>query len=63
MNVLNNQMNKTRMKRRAVVTGVAGFIGSCLVRKTLENNYEVTVYDGLSDACGKKTFQKTQRSS
>jgi UDP-glucose 4-epimerase len=36
------------MTRRVLVTGGAGFIGSHIAEKYLENNYEVTVLDDLS---------------
>ena len=41
------------MKRSAVITGGAGFIGSHLSRLLLENNYNVTVYDDFSNGSGK----------
>jgi UDP-glucuronate 4-epimerase len=45
------------MKKRAIVTGGAGFIGSHLVEKLLENNWHVTVidnYDTFYDKAIKK---------
>ena len=37
------------MKRRALVTGAAGFIGSNLCRKLLDEGWEVTGVDDLSN--------------
>jgi UDP-glucose 4-epimerase len=45
-------------KRKAVVTGGAGFIGSTLVMNLLQNKYEVTVYDDLSNGSGKQNLSK-----
>ncbi len=36
------------MKHTILVTGGAGFIGSRLVRKLVENNYQVVVVDNLT---------------
>jgi len=46
------------MKRKALVTGGSGFIGSRLVNKLLENNYDVIVLDDLSNGSGKKALPK-----
>ncbi|CUR50992.1 NAD-dependent epimerase/dehydratase [Nitrosotalea devaniterrae] len=40
------------MKRRAVVTGGAGFIGSHLTKKLHQKGYDVLVYDDLSNGSG-----------
>jgi len=45
-------------KRRAVITGGAGFIGSSLVKKLQENNYETIVYDDYSNASGRSNLPK-----
>ena len=45
-------------KRKALVTGGAGFIGSHLCNKLLKNNYEVIAYDDLSNGSGKKNLSK-----
>lgn len=44
------------MKRRAIVTGGAGFIGSHLSNLLQENGYEVTIYDDFSNGSGKKNL-------
>ncbi|MGB6464002.1 MAG: GDP-mannose 4,6-dehydratase [Nitrosotalea sp.] len=44
------------MKRRAVVTGGAGFIGSHLSNLLQKNGYDVTVYDDFSNGSGKKNL-------
>ena len=46
------------MKRVAVVTGGAGFIGSSLVKKLEENNYKTITYDDYSNASGKLNLPK-----
>ncbi len=46
------------MKRTAIVTGGAGFIGSSLSRKLSENKYKVIVYDDLSNGSGKNGLPK-----
>jgi len=45
-------------KRKALVTGGAGFIGSHLCNKLLKNNYDVIAYDDLSNGSGKKNLSK-----
>jgi len=44
------------MKRRAIVTGGGGFIGSHLSNLLQKNGYEVTVYDDFSNGSGKKNL-------
>ena len=44
------------MKRRAIVTGGAGFIGSHLSNLLQKNGYHVTVYDDFSNGSGKKNL-------
>jgi len=44
------------MKRKAVVTGGAGFIGSNLCRTLSENNYDVIAFDDLSNGSGLKNI-------
>jgi UDP-glucose 4-epimerase len=46
------------MKRRAVVTGGAGFIGSHLSNLLQRNGYDVTVYDDFSNGSGRKNLSK-----
>ncbi|TLY09056.1 MAG: NAD-dependent epimerase/dehydratase family protein [Thaumarchaeota archaeon] len=46
------------MKRRAVVTGGAGFIGSHLSQLLLRNGYDVVVYDDFSNGSGRKNLSK-----
>lgn len=46
------------MKRIAVVTGGAGFIGSSLLRKLEKNNYKTISYDDYSNASGKLNIPK-----
>lgn len=45
-------------KRKAIVTGGVGFIGSHLCNKLSENNYEVIAYDDLSNGSGKNNLSK-----
>ena len=49
---------RLNMKRIAVVTGGAGFIGSSLVKKLEENNYSTITYDDYSNASGKLNIPK-----
>jgi len=44
------------MKRRAIVTGGAGFIGSHLSNLLQNNEYDVTVYDDFSNGSGKRNL-------
>jgi UDP-glucose 4-epimerase len=46
------------MKKRIVVTGGAGFIGSQLTRKLYERKYDVVVFDDFSNASGKQNLPK-----
>lgn len=46
------------MKNKTVITGGAGFIGSHLARKLVENGYDVTIYDDYSNASGKLNLSK-----
>ena len=45
-------------KRKALVTGGAGFIGSHLCNKLTKNNYDVIAYDDLSNGSGKTNLSK-----
>jgi len=44
------------VKRKALVTGGAGFIGSHLCNKLSKNNYDVIAYDDLSNGSGQKNL-------
>jgi len=44
------------VKRKALVAGGAGFIGSHLCKKLFEKNYDVIAYDDLSNGSGKKNL-------
>jgi UDP-glucose 4-epimerase len=46
------------MKRKALITGGLGFIGSSLAKKLYENNYSVSIYDDFSNASGKSNIPK-----
>lgn len=46
------------VKRKALVTGGAGFIGSQLCKTLVENRYDVTVLDDLSNGSGLKNLPK-----
>lgn len=50
------------MKRKAIVTGGAGFIGSALCRKLSANGYNVVSYDDLSSGSGKISLPKSVKS-
>lgn len=43
-------------KRKALVTGGAGFIGSHLCNKLVDNNYDVIAYDDLSNGSGRNNL-------
>jgi len=45
--------------RKALVTGGAGFIGTCLSRKLSQNRYNVIAYDDLSNGSGKEGLPKS----
>ena len=47
---------KINVKKKVVVTGCAGFVGSTLVDKLLELNYHIIGIDNFST--GQKTFLK-----
>ena len=53
---------KLMSKRKALVTGGAGFIGSHLCNQLFENGYDVISYDDLSNGSGKKNLSKHVRS-
>jgi len=53
---------KLMEKRKALVTGGAGFIGSHLCNQLQENGYDVISYDDLSNGSGKKNLSKHIRS-
>ena len=44
------------MKKRVVITGGAGFIGSHLANLLNKKNFEVIVYDNLSNGSGKNNL-------
>jgi len=44
------------MRKTAIVTGGAGFIGSRLCKKLYESNYNVIAYDDLSNGSGKTSL-------
>lgn len=46
------------VKRKALVTGGAGFIGSRLSNKLLEKKYDVIIYDDFSNGSGKSNLSK-----
>ena len=46
------------VKRKALVTGGAGFIGSKLSNKLLEKKYDVIIYDDFSNGSGKSNLSK-----
>ena len=51
-------MKQIVVKRRALVTGGAGFIGSHLCNKLTKNNYDVIAFDDLSNGSGKNNLSK-----
>jgi len=50
---------KSVQKRKALVTGGAGFIGSHLCNKLIKNRYDVIAYDDLSSGSGEKNLPKS----
>ena len=48
----------TFMIRTALVTGGAGFIGSHLANKLLQNKYQVIIFDDFSNGSGKNNLSK-----
>lgn len=46
------------VRKNAIVTGGAGFIGSHLSKKLYQNGYNVTVYDDLSNGSGIRNLPK-----
>lgn len=46
------------MKKRVIITGGAGFIGSHLANKLVKKGFEVIVYDNLSNGSGRKNLLK-----
>ncbi len=50
---------KLMVKRKALVTGGAGFIGSHLCNKLIKNHYDVMAYDDMSNGSGKKNLSKS----
>jgi len=46
------------VRRRALVTGGAGFIGSHLCQKLSKNGYSIIVYDDLSNGSGRNNLPK-----
>jgi len=45
-------------KRKALVTGGAGFIGSRLANKLIERKYDVIIYDDMSNGSGRASLSK-----
>ncbi len=51
------------VKRRIIVTGGMGFIGSALIRKALESNYEVLNIDSLTYASTETTLKQYENNA
>ena len=48
LRILQKYLDKEKMNKTVLITGGAGFIGSHIADRMLENNYHVRIYDNLS---------------